>query len=98
MAGPVWRGAFVARGLGDAGRPRGRAVRSGGPMGQVSSPLQRPRVGHIQFLNCLPFYWGLMRTGALLDVDLYKAPPDQLNTALVAGDLDIGPISLVEYL
>src|SRR5437868_1465085 len=67
-------------------------------MGEVSFPLQRPRVGHIQFLNCLPFYWGLMRTGALLDVDLFKAPPDQLNTALVAGDLDIGPISLVEYL
>jgi chorismate dehydratase len=59
---------------------------------------QRPRVGHIQFLNCLPLYWGLMRSGALLDLDLYKDTPDHLNAALVAGDLDIGPISLVEYL
>ncbi|WP_338090455.1 menaquinone biosynthesis protein [Planosporangium thailandense] len=59
---------------------------------------QRPRVGHIQFLNCLPLYWGLMRSGALLDVDLHKDTPDRLNSALVAGDLDIGPISLVEYL
>ena len=58
----------------------------------------RPRVGHIQFLNCLPLYWGLMRSGALLDVDLHKDTPDRLNAALVAGDLDIGPISLVEYL
>ncbi|GGK97084.1 menaquinone biosynthetic enzyme MqnA/MqnD family protein [Mangrovihabitans endophyticus] len=58
----------------------------------------RPRVGHIQFLNCLPIYWGLMRSGALLDVDLHKDTPDRLNAALVAGDLDIGPISLVEYL
>ena len=58
----------------------------------------RPRVGHIQFLNCLPLYWGLMRSGALLGVDLHKDTPDQLNAALVAGDLDIGPISLVEYL
>lgn len=58
----------------------------------------RPRVGHIQFLNCLPIYWGLMRSGALLGVDLHKDTPDQLNAALVAGDLDIGPISLVEYL
>jgi chorismate dehydratase len=66
-------------------------------MGRVQ-PLQRPRVGHIQFLNCLPLYWGLMRSGALLDVDLHKDTPDRLNTALVAGDLDIGPISLVEYL
>ncbi|HET6532932.1 MAG TPA: menaquinone biosynthesis protein [Actinoplanes sp.] len=59
---------------------------------------QRPRVGHIQFLNCLPIYWGLMRSGALLDVDLHKDTPDRLNAALVAGDLDVGPISLVEYL
>jgi len=65
-------------------------------MGAVTD--RRPRVGHIQFLNCLPLYWGLMRSGALLDVDLRKDTPDQLNAALVGGDLDIGPISLVEYL
>ncbi|MEJ3748289.1 menaquinone biosynthesis protein [Actinomycetes bacterium KLBMP 9797] len=60
--------------------------------------MRRPRVGHIQFLNCLPIYWGLMRSGALIDVELYKDSPDRLSAALVAGDLDIGPISLVEYL
>jgi chorismate dehydratase len=60
--------------------------------------MRRPRVGHIQFLNCLPLYWGLMRSGALIDVDLHKDTPDRLNTALVDGDLDIGPISAVEYL
>src|SRR5215203_5764284 len=65
--------------------------------GVMSAPT-RPRVGHIQFLNCLPIYWGLMRSGALLDVDLHKDTPDQLNDALVRGDLDIGPISLIEYL
>lgn len=64
----------------------------------MSESVSRPRVGHIQFLNCLPIYWGLMRSGALLDVDLHKDTPDRLNNALVAGDLDIGPISLVEYL
>jgi chorismate dehydratase len=64
----------------------------------MSGSVDRPRVGHIQFLNCLPIYWGLMRSGALIDVDLHKDTPDRLNTALVAGDLDIGPISLVEYL
>jgi len=55
-------------------------------------------VGHIQFLNCLPIYWGLVRSGALLDVELTKDTPDHLSDALVRGDLDIGPISLVEYL
>ena len=64
----------------------------------MSDSVRRPRVGHIQFLNCIPIYWGLMRSGALLDFDLQKDTPDRLNNALVAGDLDIGPISLVEYL
>jgi chorismate dehydratase len=60
--------------------------------------VARPRVGHIQFLNCLPIYWGLVHSGALLDVELTKDTPDRLNDMLVAGKLDIGPISLVEYL
>ncbi len=58
----------------------------------------RPRVGHIQFLNCLPLYWGLVRSGALAAVELHKDTPDRLSEALVRGDLDIGPISVVEYL
>ncbi len=67
----------------------------------VPSPAairRRPRVGHIQFLNCLPLYWGLVQSSALLDVELRKDTPDRLNDALVAGELDVGPISLVEYL
>ncbi|MDT3398617.1 menaquinone biosynthesis protein [Streptomyces sp. B1866] len=58
----------------------------------------RPRVGHIQFLNCLPLYWGLARTGSLLDFELTKASPDTLGEQLVRGELDIAPISLVEFL
>ena len=64
----------------------------------VNWVAERPRVGHIQFLNCLPIYWGLVRAGTLLDVELTKDTPDRLNDLLIAGDLDIGPISLVEYL
>lgn len=39
-----------------------------------------------------------MRSGELLNVDLHKDAPDRLGAGLVAGELDIGPISLVEYL
>jgi len=68
-------------------------------LGAVTAPSNaRPRVGHIQFLNCLPIYWGLVRSGALLDLELTKDSPDNLNQLLVTGALDIGPISLVEYL
>ncbi|MBZ6477368.1 menaquinone biosynthetic enzyme MqnA/MqnD family protein [Streptomyces griseocarneus] len=65
----------------------------------VPQPLRsRPRVGHIQFLNCLPLYWGLARTGALLDLDLTKDTPEKLSERLVQGDLDIAPVTLVEFL
>ncbi|MCW2522917.1 MAG: transporter substrate-binding protein [Frankiales bacterium] len=46
----------------------------------------------------MPIYWGLVRSGALLDLELTKDTPDNLNRMLVEGQLDIGPISLVEYL
>jgi chorismate dehydratase len=69
-----------------------------GPHRGQESGLRRPRVGHIQFLNCLPIYWGLARTGALLDLDLTKDTPERLSDALVDGDLDISPITCVEYL
>src|SRR5690606_17576389 len=39
-----------------------------------------------------------MRSGALLAVDLRQGAPDKLGAELVAGDLDIGPISVVDYL
>ncbi|MGK5640885.1 menaquinone biosynthetic enzyme MqnA/MqnD family protein [Streptomyces sp. URMC 126] len=52
----------------------------------------------MQFLNCLPLYWGLARTGALLDLDLSKDTPERLSEAIIRGDLDIGPVTLVEYL
>ncbi|GAA2340485.1 menaquinone biosynthesis protein [Streptomyces kunmingensis] len=58
----------------------------------------RPRVGHIDFLNCLPLYWGLARTGSLLDLDLRRDSPERLSDALVAGELDISAISVMEYL
>ncbi len=55
-------------------------------------------MGHIQFLNCLPLYWGLAHSGALLDLELTRDTPDRLGEQLVAGALDLGPVSLVEAL
>ena len=57
----------------------------------------RPRVGHIQFLNCLPIYYGLVRRSGILDLDLVKGTPTDLNARLLAGELDISPISSIEY-
>ncbi|GAA2725449.1 menaquinone biosynthesis protein [Streptomyces luteosporeus] len=55
-------------------------------------------MGHIAFLNCLPLLWGLARTGSLLDLDLTTGHPARLGAALLSGELDIGPVSLADYL
>jgi len=64
----------------------------------AADAVRRPRVGHIQFLNCLPIYWGLVHSGALLDIELVKDSPERLSEQLVAGTLDIAPITFVEFL
>ncbi|MFC8825300.1 menaquinone biosynthetic enzyme MqnA/MqnD family protein [Streptomyces sp. NPDC057137] len=71
---------------------------AGPDTGGSDHPRVRPRVGHIQFLNCLPLYWGLGRTGALFDLELTKDTPEKLSESLVRGDLDIGPVTVVEFL
>lgn len=58
----------------------------------------RPRLGHISFLNSYPHYWSFARSGLLSDVRLRRDSPERLSDALVAGELDISPISVVEYL
>ncbi|GFP27019.1 chorismate dehydratase [Candidatus Hakubella thermalkaliphila] len=57
----------------------------------------RPRIGHIQFLNCLPLYYGLVTQNVLLDIELVKGTPTELNQFLIRGELDIGPLSSIEY-
>jgi chorismate dehydratase len=57
----------------------------------------RPRLGHIQFLNCLPLYYGLVKRDVLLDVELVKAAPRELALGLLAGELDVAPIPSIEY-
>jgi len=59
--------------------------------------LLKPKVGHIQFLNCLPLYYGLVKSCALLDIELIKGTPTELNNLLLNGKLDISPISSIEY-
>jgi chorismate dehydratase len=58
----------------------------------------RPRLGHTGFLDCVPLFWGLARTTALLDVDLVADTPDRLARRLLAGDLDVAAVPAVTYL
>lgn len=55
----------------------------------------KPKVGHIEFLNCLPLYYGLIKSN--LDIELIKGTPTELNRLLINGSLDISPMSSIEY-
>ncbi len=59
--------------------------------------MNRPRLGHIQFINCLPLYYGLVKNDVLLDVDLVKAAPKDLARQILDGELDVAPIPAIEY-
>lgn len=55
------------------------------------------RVGHIQFMNCLPLYYGLLKNNVLCDIELTRGTPTELNRYLMEKQLDICPISSIEY-
>lgn len=60
------------------------------------------RVGHIEFLNCYPLYYGLERRVAAglasgAEFELVPGVPTDLNRMLLAGTIDFGPISSIEY-
>ena len=50
------------------------------------------RIGRIPYLNCEPFF---ARLGG---VELVALNPRRLGEAVAAGDLDAGPLSLVDQL
>lgn len=66
------------------------------------------RVGHIEFLNCYPLYYGLQQRGVLFGdqpvdrpgrpvVEFLPGVPTQLNQMLSTGEIDFGPISSIAY-
>lgn len=59
--------------------------------------MPRPRLGHIQFINCLPLYYGMVKNDVLLDVDLVRANPADLARMLLADELDLAPVPAIEY-
>ena len=57
----------------------------------------RPRVGHIEFINCLPLYYGLVKKQVLWEVILTKDNARELSHKFMEEKLDICPISSIEY-
>jgi chorismate dehydratase len=58
----------------------------------------RPRVGHIPFLNCHPLHFGLVATEAIHGLELVRGTPAELARMMLAGELEVAPMSSIEYL
>ncbi|MDR1616268.1 MAG: menaquinone biosynthesis protein [Syntrophomonadaceae bacterium] len=57
----------------------------------------KPRVGHIQFINCYPLFYGLKEKNFLPDLDLTKGYPGALSGMLKNNALDMAWIPSIAY-
>ncbi len=55
------------------------------------------RLGYIDYLNCLPVYYGIEHGVIDLPVAVKKGAPAELNRLFLEGGLDITPISSIEF-
>jgi len=60
------------------------------------------KIGKIQYLNCLPFFFGfeemLASKGLEAEMSFFESYPAEINRALERGDIDVAPVSSLEYL
>lgn len=59
--------------------------------------MRRPRLGHINFVNCLPLTYGLTNGGFGDNLEVERGVPAYLNELLVNGQLDASPVSSIIY-
>jgi chorismate dehydratase len=51
------------------------------------------KLGYIDYLNCYPFYYHQFEKEKLEDVEIVPGYPSDLNRMMMAGELDLSPIS-----
>ncbi len=60
------------------------------------------RIGKIKYLNCLPFYFGLVEMlrakGLEPETSFFESHPVEINQAIEKGEIDAAPVSSLEYL
>jgi len=62
----------------------------------------RLKIGKIRYLNCLPFYFGLPEMlaakGLEPEMSFFESYPAEINLAMQRGEIDVAPVSSLEYL
>lgn len=55
------------------------------------------RLGQVEHISCIPVYHALEEGLFVSDIELVKGQPSQLNDLFFKGELDITPLSSIEY-
>ena len=69
-----------------------QAAPEAGSAGREEPPPSRVRLGRISYVNMAPVFYRLEA-----DVEEIQGVPTELNRKLLAGELDLAPISSIEY-
>ena len=59
--------------------------------------MNKPSLGDINFINCLPLHYGLVQGGFGIPVNVRSGIPTELNNLVIAGKLDVSPVSSIIY-
>ncbi|MBO8137765.1 MAG: menaquinone biosynthesis protein [Desulfotomaculum sp.] len=59
--------------------------------------MTKLRLGQVDYINCMPVYHALEEGQIPLDATVVKGTPAKLNKMFLNGELDITPISSIEY-
>ncbi len=59
--------------------------------------MSRIRIGQVEHISCIPVYHALEEGLLVSDIELVKGQPSQLNNMFFNGELDITPLSSIEY-
>ncbi len=59
--------------------------------------MSKLRLGQVDYVNCLPVYTAIEEGTVPLGAEIFKGHPTELNARFLAGELDITPISSIEY-
>lgn len=59
--------------------------------------MNKPSLGDINFINCLPLHHGLVQGGFNQKVNVKSGTPAELNSLVIAGELDVSPVSSIIY-
>lgn len=59
--------------------------------------MGKPKVGHINFLNCLPLTYSFDQCGFAKGLDIHAAVPSVLNNDIINCRLDVSPVSSIVY-